>query len=202
MGQLIDTKGCGCLLIIGAILLSIIGFVSAAQVLMPVYLPRITGNIPQSQSSLFENDATLYPVYVEAPKEIRAGGEFIVTIRGAEVRTYQSPSEVKVELSTDDLKFVRQIHGATEPIEITGSAWKLDVQEFHVQTVNLESPPSQFSIRVTETLTTPAGTESESGTVTIMVDTTPLPTREILQAVVSLLGFLISVFGAVVITRT
>jgi len=163
----------------------------------------LVGDIPTAQAALFVNESDLYPVLVETPRTIRPGDDFMLTVRGAEYRSFIDPTVISFTFSTEELSFVRNISPTTIHVLAVGNRWLLEPIECEISTVRLDTPPASFFLEITETLFfTPDTKISDSGFTEIRVDRTPIPPAKVTQGVVSLLGFLIGVFGVAAIGKS
>lgn len=192
------------LVAIALIGLCVFGVIDAWKNLSPVLMPRITGNIPTNPIPLFDTDQNAYPVFIDVPTEIRPGSKFKLTIRGAAYQDFPTSVQLSFKLSTPDLRFVQSISPTiSDPIKATESSWLLPSQEFEVATVNLPSSPSEFEITIFEIIQSQGNNPPEeiSGNVKILVDRTPIPLGKVVQGAGSVLGLLITTFGAVLVSK-
>mgnify|MGYP001292100197 CR=1 FL=1 len=205
--MLFDPKGCGCLTFILAMLgltvIGAVGLVNFARESLPIIVPRITDNIPYIQERMFSESTDQYPVLAEAPKEVRVGTEFTLTIRGAEYQNITEPLTMTFKFSTDNLNLVRAINPVITHTVAHGDAWLLGPHEVKVSTINTQSPPESFAINVVQTITNKEGAtvEHPPEMITISIDPTPVPTIQIAKAMKSLLAFLIGTFGVFIASK-
>jgi hypothetical protein len=168
----------------------------------PAIISYLTGDVPTTQERLFADDPILYPVLVEAPQAIRPGDTFAVVIRGAEYTDFSTSATLTFTVEADDLSFVRDIAPPITQTTALGNRWLLKPIEIDLATVDLDHPPEQFSLTISETLdSAPGSISSDSSSVEIEVDKTPIPPSKITRGIISLLGFLIGTFGAVIISK-
>lgn len=181
-------------LIVG--ILGLVGLYNVVRPVWPVLVPRLLGNIPVRQTVLFSEQGDQYPVLVETPREVRPGSTFELTIRGAEYRDFSTEAVISYTLSTDDIKFVRQIEPAAVFATTTPGSWMLSPTKITISTVNLDAPPAEFGLKVAESVLRDSGAAAESaGTVLVEVDRAPVPTIDVARAFISLLAFLVGTFG-------
>jgi len=203
---MVDPKGCGCLifliLMVALMITGVIGLFNFARSAAPVIISRLTEDIPTHQTVMFDELSEQYPILVEVPTEVRPGSDLVLTIRGAEYQDFSSPTIISFTISTEDLSFVRQIVPTITDTVASGEDWLLDPRDVLVSTVNLGKPPSQFTLRVTEIVViTCSQTKEFSGTISVSVDRTPVPSIRIAQGITSLLAFLIGTFGAFIASK-
>jgi len=187
---------------IGLTIAGAIGLYNFGKSALPVILPRITENIPTVQKTMFDEFGQ-YPILVEAPKEVRPGSETKLTIRGAEYQNFSTPITVSFNISTENLTFVREINSTITETVAFGNEWLLTPKEITVTTVNLDTPPDEFTLEVTEIVVTDTNNKPSqfSDKVTVFVDRTPVPSIKVAQGIVSLLAFLIGVFGTFIAAK-
>lgn len=191
------------LAMLGLTIIGVVGLVNFARESLPIIVPRITDNIPYIQERMFSESTNQYPVLVEAPKEVRAGTAFTLTVRGAEYQNITEPLTMTFKFSTDNLNLVRAINPVITHTVAHGNAWVLTPHEVKVSTINMQSPPENFAINVVQTITNKEGdiVEHLPEMITISIDPTPIPTIQIAKAMKSLLAFLIGTFGVFIASK-
>jgi len=195
---MISPKGMGWLLIVGILVMSVLGLVLSVSSIWAVAWPRITGNIPVRQVVLWENETGIYPTIVEVPSEVRPGEQFTLILRGNNYQDVNSSFKMTYRIQSTDLTFVKNIDPAQQTIEVSQKqAYILSPVEVNISTSKIESPPSKFTISVSQ-ISNIGGQDLSSSvqSVEIQIDNTPFPVKDVVVSIISLVGFLLGIFGA------
>jgi hypothetical protein len=200
--QWISLRGFELLIFIVFAVISVVVLIQAITVLAPVIIPRLTGDIPNNQKVMFDNTQGHYPIIAAAPAEIRPGDTFTVTLRGYERPQFQTSTPITLALANSDPLFVQQ----TSPISIVvtlepNADVPLRPHDISIETVFNTNPPEELMISVTQTISATSTLSRDIDSITIQVDRTPIPLSVVGRAIISLAAFLISVFGAAIVSK-
>jgi len=200
--QWISIRGFELVISIVIAFISAVVLIQAITVLAPVIIPHLTGEFPTNQEVLFDTTQGHYPVIAATPAEIRPGDMFTITLRGYEPPQVQTSTPITLALANSDPLFVQQ----TSPISIVATLEPnadvpLSPYDIGMETVFNTNPPEELVISVTQTISATGTLSRDIDSITIQVDRTPLPLSVVGRAIISLAAFLISVFGAAIVSK-
>ena len=200
--MLISLKGCLGVFLLILVILCVIGLVQSIHTLLPVVLPRITGNIPVHQEVFFSPQLGFIDTIVEVPSEIRPGSSFQLMLRGAEYINLDIPVTIIYRITTTDIQYIQSISPSIVTVSAgINSDWILEPQEVVIRTINPEILPESIKLDISQEVTKQEGTVvSDLYSISIAIDKTPFPTLDLVKGILSLIGLLLGAIGGVKVT--
>ncbi len=183
-------------LVLGLAFMGARGMYQSVPVIWNATWQRITNKTPLTQITAFDEDG-LYASIIEAKSEIRPGDGFTITLRGVRYQDIEKPVQVTYKIQARDTAFIKSVTPIQSTIEIAAqTGYILPPIEIKVATNQLTASPSQVEFSVTQEIND--GEQiitSEPALLLVSIDNSAFPTGEITKALISLVGFLLGIFG-------
>lgn len=173
------------------------GMYQSFPIIWDAILQRVANKTPVTQVESFDKDG-LYPSIIEAKSEIRPGGDLIIVIRGKDFQEVKNSINVTYKVQTKDTAFVKSINPTLFTVEIEAQTdYILLPINIEVKTNQLVNSPSDIQFSITQEVEAEGEPKIVSDPVllSIKIDNSPFPMGDVVKALISLLGFLIGVFG-------
>jgi hypothetical protein len=201
--MLFNFRSCGCIFFILLIVIGCLGVAIFGWQAMPLIMARILNEPISNPQVLFDSSSDLYPTYAETPQEIRPGQSFDLILRGAEYRPINANVVITYTLTTKNLDFIRSIDPLQEIVKTEPAEnWIMEPVIIRVETSKLSQPPDTVIVDVSETLAVEGQSlKSETGSVWVDVDRSRIPIDKLTAWIVSVVVFLIGVFGVFVLSK-
>ncbi len=173
------------------------GLYQSVPVIWNATWQRITNKTPLEQVDAF-NEGGLYISIVEAKSEIRPGDKLTIVIRGKDYQKIEKDVKVTYKIQAKDTAFVKSITPTQSVVEIKAQAdYILLPINIVAETNQLANSPSQIQFSITQEVEVEGAAKiiSDPALLSVSIDNSVFPTGDVVKALLSLVGFLLGIFG-------
>jgi hypothetical protein len=184
-------------LVLGLAFAGALGLYQSVPVVWNATWQRITNKTPLEQADAFNEDG-LYASIIEAKSEIRPGDDLTIVIRGKGYQKIEKDSKITYKIQAKNTAFVKSITPTQSTVEIKAQAdYILPPINIVAATNQLANSPSQAQFGIIQEIEVDGEPKIVSDPVllSVAIDNSAFPTGDVVKAFLSLVGFLLGIFG-------
>ena len=185
------------LLVLALVFAGAQGMYQSVPVVWNAIWQRITNKVPLVQTAVFEENG-LYASIIEAKSEIRPGDNLTIVIRGKDYQKIEKDIKATYKIQARNTAFVKSITPTQSTVEIkTQADYILPPINIVAATNQLVDSPSQVQFSIIQEIEIEGEPKiiSDSALLSVAIDNSVFPTGDVVKALLSLVGFLLGIFG-------